>query len=173
VRQIRAFVQVSKSDGVGKTDSPGLSRRHKSEASDEEHLRPINPLTADSFDFRMQRIGYRILEPLGESESTNRGAVIELDSRGVAQIDLAIPLCLNNRVYEGRISPRFVDSLLPPRADDVSCGFLRCGKALFRQLPKNCGLARTRRPGEYEAINPRHFSTVAQPWPARAIYSPG
>src|SRR5271169_6563728 len=112
VREIRAFVQVSKSDRVDKTDAPGFSRRQKSEASDEEHLRPIDALTANSCDLEAQSVGYRVPEPLGEGESTNRGAVIELDSRGVAQIGLAKPLCLSNSVNERRISPGFVDSLL-------------------------------------------------------------
>ena len=100
VREIRSFVQLSKSDGVGKTDAPGFRGRHKSEASDEEHLRPIDPLTADSCDLEAQGIGYRVPEPLGEGESTNRGAVIELDSCGVAKFDLTISLHLNNSVNE-------------------------------------------------------------------------
>lgn len=157
VREIRFFVQLSKSDRVGKTDSPRFSRRHKSEASDEEHLRPIDPLAADSFDLEAQSIGYGVPKPLGEGESTNRGAVVELDSRGVAQIDLAMPLRFNNTVNERRISPRFVYSILQPRGDHVRSCLVCCGKTLLCKLPKDCGLARPRWAGEYESINVHYF----------------
>jgi hypothetical protein len=85
VLEIRSFVQLSKPDGVGETDSPGFRRRHKSQASDEKHFRPINPLTAHSSDLEAQSIGYRVPEPLGEGQRTNRRAVVELDFRGVPQ----------------------------------------------------------------------------------------
>jgi len=139
------------------TDSPGFTRRYKSEAAHEEHLRPIDTLTTDSCDLEAQSVGYRVAEPLGEGESTNWRAVEELDFRGAGQTDLAIPLRLNDSVNERRGSPWFVYSLLLPRGDQVSCCFVGCGEALLRKQPKDCGLARPRWAGEYESINPHYF----------------
>ena len=153
VREIRRFVLFSQSKGVGKTDSPGFSRRHKSEASHEEHLAPIDPLIADSCDLEAKRIGYRVPEPLGEDESANRGAVEEPDSRGVSRIELAMPLGLNNRVDERKLRPGFVYSLLLQSGDHIGCSLVRRGKALLRQLPEDRGLARPRRTGEYVSID--------------------
>jgi hypothetical protein len=157
MREIRFFVQLSESDRVCKTDSPGFGRRHKSEASDEEHLGSIDFLIVDSCDLEAQSIGYRVPEPLGEGKSTNRGAVIELDSPRVAQVDLTMPLDLNNGVNKRRISPGFVYSLLLPSGDHVGCCLADGDKAILRKLPKECGLARPRWTGEYESINPHYF----------------
>ena len=66
VSEIRFFVQLPKPDRVSKTDSPCFCRRHKSEATNEELLRPIDILAPDSFDLKPQRIGYRVPEPIRE-----------------------------------------------------------------------------------------------------------
>lgn len=83
-------MQISKSDGVGETDSPGFSRRHKSEASDKEDFGAVDSFPADTRDLDAQSIGYWEPEPAGERGSTNRGTVIELDSRGITQIELSL-----------------------------------------------------------------------------------
>lgn len=140
--EIRLFVQLPKPDRVSKADSPCFCRRHKSEVTNKEHHRPIDIFAPDSFDLKSQRIGYRVPEPIGEGQGTDRGAIIELDSGGVAQVNLTIFLRLNHRVNKGRASPRFVYSLVLPRRNQVGCRFSCCGKAVLCERANQCSLTR-------------------------------
>jgi hypothetical protein len=68
VSEIRFFVQLPKPNRVCKADSPSFCRRHKSEATNEEHLRPIDIFAPDSFDLKPQRIGYRMPSHLARAK---------------------------------------------------------------------------------------------------------